>query len=198
MGGLPSMRTTQRVSSLRKQGPNSPLARTARWIPAFAGMTPEMGGGGALGQPRRCQHSQPSPAVLQQSIHGHLSQGYYPPPPRIGRGRDERLAGRVRVVGVSIPAASGLLGDLRGVTLRLGSGEGRPCCLCRREGGRCSGRQGPGRTSRHRIISQGIRHPEGSDAVPGCGAGQKSHYLPTNGVDRCPAPPPSICEGCFW
>ena len=136
------------------------------------------------------QHSQPSPRFSDQLIHVDSRPCIFPPPPRIGRGRDERLAGRVRVVGVSILTASGLLGDLRGVTLRLGSGEGRPCCLCRREGGGCSGRQGPGRTSRHRIISQGIRHPEGSDAVPGCGAGRKSHYLPTNGVDRCPAPPP--------
>jgi len=31
-----------------------------------------------------------------------------------------------------------------------------------------------------------------SRTAPGCGAGRKSLYLPTTGVDRCPAPPPEL------
>ena len=111
-----------------------------------------------------------------------------PTPPRTGRGRDERLAGRVRVVGMSIPIASGLVGDLRGVTLRLGSA--LPSVLPLPAGRR--GLPGPAKASGGdrggRIISQVGRHPRAFDAVPGCGAGRKSPILPNTGVDLLSRP----------
>jgi len=64
---------------------------------------------------------------------------------------------------------------------------GLPLPADRRRG---AGRHNAGARPRHGAFSQ-ARDPVRPGAALGCGAGRKSHYLPTTGVDDCPAPPPA-------
>ena len=136
------------------------------------------------------QHSQPSPAIFQQSIHGPSTRMYIPPHHiAYGRTRDERVAMGTGWWGCR-SSPQGIGGDPRmEVCIR---GFGRPACRCRRAGDLCpragnrSWGSGSGQGSKSRRRETSL-----SFCSPRCGAGRKSQFLPTTGVDCRPAPPPT-------
>ena len=96
------------------------------------------------------------------------------------------------MVGMSIPIASGLVGDLRGVTLRLGSA--LPSVLPLPAGRR--GLPGPAKASGGdrggRIISQVGRHPRVSVQSLDAGRDESPQSCRLPAWTFCPAPPPSL------
>ena len=80
-----------------------------------------------------------------------------------------------------------LTGQLR---TRTSAGLVSSFCDCRRDGAVAWPAKAQQKL-RHRSLKSCSATRSASGAVPGCGAGRKSHYLPTTGVDDCPAPPPS-------
>ena len=99
------------------------------------------------------------------------------------------------MVGMSIPIASGLVGDLRGVTLRLGSA--LPSVLPLPAGRR--GLPGPAKASGGdrggRIISQVGRHPRVSMQSLDAGRDESPQSCRIPAWTFCPAPPPSRAVG---
>ena len=134
------------------------------------------------------QHFQPCPRFLQQSIHGGSGQGYYAPPPRIGRGRDERLAGRVRVAWASAHARRIIAGAAGESSCTGGPRGGCPMVRAVRRQSARTIAQAVGRPRARRC--QVGRPGDDPPSEPGCGVGRKSLIPPTTGVDCRPAPPP--------